>query len=58
MKYDSKSLEKRMQKAIDAYVNNLADVRASQANAAVLNRVTFDYYGCATPIKEDRKSVV
>ena len=52
MKYDSKSLEKRMQKAIDAYVNNLADVRASQANAAVLNRVTFDYYGAPTAIKD------
>ena len=52
MKYDSKALEKRMQKAIDAYVNNLADVRASQANAAVLNRVTFDYYGAPTPIKD------
>ena len=52
MKYDTKSLEKRMQKAIDAYVNNLADVRASQANAAVLNRVTFDYYGAPTAIKD------
>ena len=52
MKYDSKSLEKRMQKAIDAYVNNLADVRASQANAAVLHRVTFDYYGAPTAIKD------
>ena len=52
MKYDSKSLEKRMQKAIVAYENNLADVRASQANAAVLNRVTFDYYGAPTAIKD------
>ena len=52
MKYDSKALEKRMQKAIDAYANNLADVRASQANAAVLNRVTFDYYGAPTAIKD------
>ncbi len=52
MKYDSKALESRMQKAITAYENNLADIRASQANAAVLNRVTFDYYGSATPIKD------
>ncbi len=52
MKYDSKALEARMQKAITAYENNLADIRASQANAAVLNRVTFDYYGSATPIKD------
>lgn len=52
MKYDSKALESRMQKAIYAYENNLADVRASQANAAVLNRVTFDYYGAPTAIKD------
>ena len=52
MKYDSKPLDARMQKAIAAYENNLADVRASQANAAVLNRVTFDYYGAPTPIKD------
>ena len=52
MKYDTKALESRMQKAIAAYENNLADIRASQANAAVLNRVTFDYYGAPTAIKD------
>ena len=52
MKYDTKALESRMQKAIAAYENNLADIRASQANAAVLNRVTFDYYGSPTAIKD------
>ena len=52
MKYNTKTLEGKMDKAITAYENNLADVRASQANAAVLNRVTFEYYGCATPIKD------
>ncbi len=52
MKYDSKALEAKMQKSIASYENNLADIRASQANAAVLNRVTFDYYGSATPIKD------
>ncbi|MBQ9781371.1 MAG: ribosome recycling factor [Clostridia bacterium] len=52
MKYDSKALEARMQKTITAYENNLADIRASQANPAVLNRVTFEYYGTQTPIKD------
>ena len=52
MKYDSKALETKMQKTIAAYENNLADIRASQANAAVLNRVTFDYYGAPTAIKD------
>ena len=32
MKYDSKALEAKMQKTIAAYENNLADIRASQAN--------------------------
>ena len=50
MKYNTKALEGRMDKAIAAYENNLADVRASQANAGVLNRVTFDYYGSAKVI--------
>lgn len=52
MKYDVKALEARMQKSIAAYENNLADIRASQANPAVLNRVTFEYYGTQTPIKD------
>ena len=52
MKYNTKALEGRMDKALASYENNLADVRASQANPAVLNRVTFDYYGSATPIKD------
>ena len=52
MKYDTKALESRMQKTIAAYESELADIRASQANASVLNRVTFDYYGAATPIKD------
>ena len=52
MKYDSKALEAKMQKTIVAYQNNLNDIRASQANAAVLNRVTFEYYGSQTPIKD------
>ena len=52
MKYDSKALEAKMQKTIVAYQNNLNDIRASQANAAILNRVTFEYYGSQTPIKD------
>lgn len=52
MKYETKDLEVKMQKTIAAYENNLADIRASQANASVLNRVTFEYYGSPTPIKD------
>ena len=52
MKYETTELEAKMQKTIAAYENNLADIRASQANASVLNRVTFEYYGSQTPIKD------
>ena len=50
MKYDVKPLEAQMNKTIDSYESNLASIRASQANAAVLNRVSFEYYGSPTPI--------
>ena len=50
MKYDVKALEAQMTKTIESYESNLATIRASQANAAVLNRVSFEYYGSPTPI--------
>lgn len=50
MKYDVKALEAQMTKTIESYESNLATIRASQANASVLNRVTFEYYGAPTPI--------
>ena len=50
MKYDVKALEAQMTKTIESYESNLAAIRASQANAAVLNRVNFEYYGAPTPI--------
>ncbi len=50
MKYNTKDLEQKMQKTIASYEENLGSIRASQANAAVLNRVTFDYWGAPTEI--------
>ena len=50
MKYDTKELEKQMTKTMEAYESNLATIRAGQANAAVLSRVTFEYYGAETPL--------
>ena len=37
-----------MQKSLDSYESNLSTIRASQANASVVSKVTFDYYGAAT----------
>ena len=50
MKLNTKDFEERMGKAITALENNFDTIRAGQANAAVLNRVTFEYYGSQTPI--------
>ena len=50
MKYNTKELQDRMNKTIASYEDNLSSIRASQANPAVLNRVTFDYWGSPTEI--------
>ena len=48
MKLNTKDFETKMTKAISAYEQNLATVRAGQANPNVLSRVAFDYYGAPT----------
>lgn len=50
MNYNTKDLESKMQKTIASYETNLDSIRASQANPAVLNRVTFDYWGSPAEI--------
>ena len=50
MKLDTKSYEEKMAKAIGAYQENLSVIRAGQASTAVLNKVTFEYWGAPTPL--------
>ncbi len=50
MKFNTKATEEKMQKSIAVYENNLSSIRASQANAAVVSKVTFDYYGAPTKL--------
>ena len=50
MKFETKSHEEKMQKAIAAYEYNLGSIRAGQASPSVLSRVSFEYYGAPTPI--------
>ena len=50
MKLNTKDFETRMNKAIIALENNFDTIRAGLANPAVLNRVTFEYYGAPTPL--------
>ena len=50
MKINTNEHEEKMKKAIVAFESNLSTIRAGQANPAVLNRVSFEYYGAPTPI--------
>ncbi|MBR2432668.1 MAG: ribosome recycling factor [Clostridia bacterium] len=50
MNFNTKDFEAKMKKSIEAYESNLATIRGGQANASVLNRITFEYYGSQTPV--------
>lgn len=44
--------EEKMAKTIASFSNELHSIRAGRANAAVLDRITVDYYGTPTPINQ------
>ena len=46
------SYDEKMQKTIEVVKSNFAAVRAGRANAGVLDRITVDYYGAATPLNQ------
>ena len=52
MKEECKIYEEKMKKSIESVANDFAAVRAGRANAAVLNRISVDYYGTPTPIQQ------
>ena len=45
MKFNTKETEERTQKSVNSYESNLSTIRASQANSAIVSKVTFEYYG-------------
>jgi len=47
-----KQASERMDKAISSYSRELARIRAGRASAAILDRVTIDYYGAPTPVNQ------
>lgn len=47
-----KKTEERMDKSINALNREFGTVRAGRANPSVLDRITVDYYGVATPIQQ------
>ncbi|WP_042348876.1 ribosome recycling factor [Bacillus massiliigorillae] len=46
------STKERMDKAVQALSRELATIRAGRANAAILDKVSVDYYGAPTPINQ------
>ncbi len=52
LKDEYKVYETKMGKSIDSVAADFASVRAGRANAAVLDRITVDYYGSPTPIQQ------
>ena len=42
----------KMDKAIAAMENDFAAIRAGRANPAILDKITVDYYGTATPLAQ------
>ena len=49
---DYTNIEERMKKTISVYGENLSEIRAGRANPAILNKITVEYYGTATPINQ------
>ncbi len=50
MKLNTKDFEEKMKKAVSVYEENLGSIRAGQANAAVISKVNFEYWGAPTAI--------
>ena len=46
------NMQERMEKVIDNLEVNYSEIRAGRANPAILNRVSVEYYGVATPINQ------
>ena len=52
MKEINKEFDAKMGKTIEVVKSDFASVRAGRANAGVLDRITVDYYGAATPLNQ------
>lgn len=50
MKYETKHLESKVEASIASFESRISTIRAAQANAGVLNHISFEYYGSPTPL--------
>ena len=47
-----KETEERMSKTISVYSEELQSIRAGRANPVLLDKISIDYYGQITPLKQ------
>lgn len=47
-----KEAQERMEKAVKSFQRELVTIRAGRANPSILNKVTVEYYGAETPLKQ------
>ena len=52
MKEQYKAVQEKMDKCINAMLNEFAAIRAGRANPAILNKISVEYYGMPTPINQ------
>ncbi len=45
-------IEEKMNKRVEGFNSELKTIRAGRANAQVLDKISIDYYGSATPIAQ------
>ncbi|MBR1391990.1 MAG: ribosome recycling factor [Lachnospiraceae bacterium] len=47
-----KQYEEKMEKSYDSLIEEYATIRAGRANPHILDKITVDYYGAATPLQQ------
>jgi ribosome recycling factor len=47
-----RAVEPKMQRAVDAMERDFAGIRTGRASAAIVERITVDYYGSAMPLNQ------
>ena len=52
MKPQYKEIEEKMKKTSAALAREFSQIRAGVANAAVLDKISVDYYGAVTPVNQ------
>lgn len=52
MKEVFEAAETKMNKTVNALINEYAAIRAGRANPAILDKIAVDYYGVPTPVNQ------